>query len=73
LGSSFHRRIVEPAGNRLQLALSDVVDRIHQAPPWRRLREAARTKVRQHESIAEHAAIVAATAPVRRSRCGGIF
>ena len=58
--SSFHRRIAEAAGNGLLLALFDVVDRIRQAPSWRRLREAARTEARQHEYVAQHAAIVAA-------------
>jgi DNA-binding FadR family transcriptional regulator len=58
--SALHRRIAEAAGNGLLLALFDVVDRIRQAPSWRRLREAARTEARQHEYVAQHAAIVAA-------------
>jgi DNA-binding FadR family transcriptional regulator len=58
--SSLHRRIAEAAGNGLLLALFDIVDRVRQAPSWRRLREAARTEERQRDYVAQHAAIVEA-------------
>jgi DNA-binding FadR family transcriptional regulator len=60
--SAFHRHIAETAGNGLLLALFDCIDRIRQSPSWRRLREAARNRIRLRAYTSQHADIVAAIA-----------
>ncbi|WGF90483.1 FadR/GntR family transcriptional regulator [Marinivivus vitaminiproducens] len=57
--SAFHRHIAETAGNRLFLALFELVDAIRQDSGWRQAREVARSPERlaayrhDHEAIAE--------------------
>ena len=60
--SAFHRHIAETAGNGLLLALFDCIDRIRQSPSWRRLREAARKRIRLRAYTSQHGEIVAAIA-----------
>jgi DNA-binding FadR family transcriptional regulator len=60
--SAFHRQIAETAGNGLLLALFDLVDRVRQSPGWRRLREAARNRIRLRAYTSQHAEILAAIA-----------
>lgn len=59
---AFHRAIAEIAGNRLLLALFDVVDRVRQDEAWRHIREAARTRANQALYSAQHADILKAIA-----------
>lgn len=60
--SAFHRTIAEIAGNRLLLALFDLVDRVRQDEAWRHVREAARTRANQALYSAQHAEILNALA-----------
>lgn len=66
--SAFHRKIAECAGNRLYLALFEMVDRVRQDAAWIDLREQARSPgnlslyTEQHEKIID---AIAARDPAR--------
>jgi DNA-binding FadR family transcriptional regulator len=59
---ALHRVIAESAGNRLLIALFDVLNRIRLTPSWRRPRALARNADRLRTTQAQHAAIVEAIA-----------
>ena len=59
---AFHRLIAETAGNRLLLAIFEMIDGIRSSPTWRHPRALARTADRLRVTQAQHAAIVAAIA-----------
>jgi GntR family transcriptional repressor for pyruvate dehydrogenase complex len=59
---ALHRQIARATGNRLLLALFDVVDQIRQSDSWTALRERARRHGGHQQYLAQHAAIVDAIA-----------
>ena len=58
--SALHRAIAEAAGNRLLLAIFDMVDRIRQDTNWQILRERARSKDRLTSYVEQHRRVIAA-------------
>ncbi|HWJ73736.1 MAG TPA: FCD domain-containing protein [Kaistia sp.] len=60
--SSFHRMVAEIAGNRLYLAIFDLVDRVRQEAAWLELRERARSANTNKLYRSQHEAVVDAIA-----------
>lgn len=60
--SALHRQIAEAAGNRLFLALFDLIDGLRQDPDWRRVRDLARSPERLAAYHRDHEAITEAIA-----------
>ncbi|MDJ0933505.1 FCD domain-containing protein [Breoghania sp.] len=58
--SAIHRTIANMAGNRLFLALFDVIDRVHQDENWRHTREAVRTPDSMRQATQQHRDLVEA-------------
>lgn len=59
---ALHRQIARATGNRLMLALFDVVDQIRQNDSWTALRERARRHGGHQQYLAQHTGIVDAIA-----------
>lgn len=60
--SALHRGIAECAGNRLYIAVFELVDRVRQNPAWINIRERARSKAHLSTYSAQHRAIIDAIA-----------
>jgi len=60
--SALHRGIAECAGNKLYIAVFELVDRIRQNPAWINIRERARSKAHLSTYSAQHRAIIDAIA-----------
>jgi len=60
--SSLHRTVAEIAGNRLYLAIFDLIDRVRQEAAWVELRERARSTNTHRVYRAQHDALVDAIA-----------
>ena len=60
---ALHRKIAQAAGNRLILALFDVMNRVRQDPVWQKIREEARIQAQTKPiTYEEHLAIIDAIA-----------
>lgn len=59
---ALHRGIAECAGNRLYIAVFELVDRIRQNPAWINIRERARSKANLSAYSAQHRTIIDAIA-----------
>lgn len=59
---ALHRGIAECAGNRLYIAVFELIDRIRQNPAWIKIRERARSKASLSTYSAQHRAIIDAIA-----------
>ena len=60
--AAFHRCIAESAGNKLYVAVFELVDRVRQNPAWVNIREKARSKAHLTLYSAQHQAIIDAIA-----------
>ena len=60
--SALHRTIARMAGNRLFLALFDVIDRVRQDENWRHMRAAVRTMETMRQATRQHDDLVEAIA-----------